>query len=289
MPECADSRLAWLEAAQNSDGGWGYFRGKRSWLEPTAFALLALSADSRRASAFERGWALVRSWQLPDGGWRPCAQVNRAHWTTALAVTLHARLAKQAGPDGEAALDRGIAWLVRTTGAENRPWRRLAHWLKPRVVEFDPKLSGWPWQPGDSSWIEPTAHTLMALKCAARGDREAARRIEFGERLLLDRRCADGGWNYGNRRVLRRDLPSYPETTALALLALAGNRSLDWNHALAQAERSWRETSSPLARAWLAVCLARYGRVLPGAFAENTTGDILVCAVEAMACSRILG
>src|SRR5579863_3560749 len=248
MPDCADSRLGLLVASQNQDGGWGYFPGKRSWLEPTAYALLALSADPRRKAAFERGWALVGSWQLPDGGWRPCAEVDQPHWTAALAVTLYAK----AGGD-EAALRRGVRWLVASTGAETRVLVPVAHWLRPAVVEFDPHLTGWPWHSGDSSWVEPTAHTLLALKQVAKLRRSSssalAGRIAMGERMLLDRRCSDGGWNYGNRRVLGVDLPSYPETTALALMALAGNDSIDWKPALERAERWGRETPSRLARA----------------------------------------
>lgn len=58
-----------LAAAQNADGGWGYFLGKQSWLEPTVYALLALS-DQSEGPAFARGWRLIRSWELPGGGWR---------------------------------------------------------------------------------------------------------------------------------------------------------------------------------------------------------------------------
>lgn len=57
---CVQSRLALLEASQNPDGGWGYFPGKQSWLEPTALALLALSAGGDRSAALTRGWDLLR-------------------------------------------------------------------------------------------------------------------------------------------------------------------------------------------------------------------------------------
>ncbi len=92
-----------LAAAQNADGGWGYFPGKQSWLEPTVYALLALSAQSGEP-AFARGWRLIRSWELPGGGWRGCAAVNEAHWATSLVVTLHAALGVY-----DAAFDRGVA------------------------------------------------------------------------------------------------------------------------------------------------------------------------------------
>src|SRR5690242_16754654 len=101
------SRLALLEASQNSDGGWGYFPGKQSWLEPTAFALLALSPNAAGSRAFARGWALLRSWQLPDGGWRPCAQVSEAHWASSVVVTLH-----QVAGVRDQAFRRGVEWLL---------------------------------------------------------------------------------------------------------------------------------------------------------------------------------
>ena len=44
------SRLEFLRKTQNTDGGWGYFPGKQSWLEPTAYAMLALQ-DTPKANA----------------------------------------------------------------------------------------------------------------------------------------------------------------------------------------------------------------------------------------------
>jgi len=273
-----------LAAAQNADGGWGYFPGKQSWLEPTVYALLAL-ADQPDGPAFARGWKLIRSWELPCGGWRGCAAVNEAHWATSLVVTLHAALDVYDG-----AFERGVAWLVGLTGAEGRPLSRLAHWLRPAIVEFDPELCGWPWQAGASSWTEPTAHAVMALRGALghANSPEIATRIMIGERMLLERRCRDGGWNYGNRRVLGADLPSYPETTALALMALAGHTSIQWGTMLNHVERMRRETRSPLARAWLSACLLQYRGERP-APADMTGGDdVVVAAVEAIRWERIL-
>jgi hypothetical protein len=283
-----------LAAAQNADGGWGYFPGKQSWLEPTVYALLALSAQSGEP-AFARGWRLIRSWELPGGGWRGCAAVNEAHWATSLVVTLHAALGVY-----DAAFDRGVAWLTASIGVEGRLLSRMAHWLQPNIVEFDPVLTGWPWQAGASSWIEPTAHALMALRCAAHASGshlnnpdlthpEAARRIATGERMLLERRCSDGGWNYGNRRVLGADLPSYPETTAMALMALNGHAGVQWEAALHHVERIWRETRSPLARAWLGACLLQYRGERPEPAAAGAgDNDLVVAAVEAIRWDRIL-
>ena len=67
-----DSRLDFLKVCQNRDGGWGYFPGKQSWLEPTVYACLALHGDA----VTDRAWSLIRSWQLPSGAFRPSAAVG---------------------------------------------------------------------------------------------------------------------------------------------------------------------------------------------------------------------
>lgn len=286
MAQCAQSRLALIEAAQNPDGGWGYFSGKQSWLEPTAYALLALAGEPRARTVCERGWRLVRSWEVASGGWRAGAQAGEAHWATSLVVTL-----RSATGIYDASTRRAVDWLIATRGAETRPLARLAQWLSPHTVEFDASLSGWPWQTGTSSWVEPTAHALMALgRVAGRREHTGLEdRIAVGRRMLLDRRCRDGGWNYGNRRVLGADLPSQPETTALALMALNGHAEIRWGEMLDRVARLWRATASPLARAWLGACLLQYRGERPDAPQnECRSGDILVAAVEVIPWNRIM-
>ena len=34
-----------LRRSQNPDGGWSFYRGKQSWLEPTFYAALVLNGD----------------------------------------------------------------------------------------------------------------------------------------------------------------------------------------------------------------------------------------------------
>lgn len=230
----------------------------------------------------------MRSWQLPEGAWRPSAQVGEAHWTTALCVTLHCLKGVH-----DASFRKGVDWLIETTGAERSWLVRTANFLRPSLVEFDPSLSGWPWRPGTSSWIEPTAHTLTALRKAAAfyDGKQLQRRIAEGEKMILERRCRDGGWNYGNRKILGMDLKSYPESTGLALLGLLGNRSLDLTTSLQLAVRYCRETKSEFARAWLTVSLSHYGISPPEPFMERggMSGDILLTAIETLAQSGVLG
>jgi hypothetical protein len=112
----------------------------------------------------------------------------------------------------------------------------------------------------------------------------------MGEKMILERRCSDGGWNYGNRRVLGEDLRSYPETTALALLGLSGNPALDLRVPLALAKRHWNETRSPLARAWLDVALRSHAAEAPplGEPLPLAPTDTMVNALEIMAHNGVL-
>ena len=276
-----------LRATQNPDGGWAFFPGKQqSWLEPTAYALMALHGDPASAASFERGWRLMRSWQLPDGSWKPCAAVHEPHWTTSLCVTLHCLRGVHDAP-----FERGVQWLLESSGVENGLRFRIAHFLRPSVVELDPSYKAWPWRPGNASWIEPTAHALVALKKASRviARPELAARIRLGEKMILDRRCSDGGWNYGNRKVLGTELPSYPETTALALLGLAGNASLQLSAPLEVARRYWRQTRSPLAKVWLRLSLRSHSIEVPAEPAgELERDDTLIRALERIASTGAL-
>ena len=49
--------------------------------------------------------------------------------------------------------------------------------------------------------------------------------MEEAEKLLVNRTCASGGWNFGNASVLGQDLRAYVPTTAMALLAMQDRRN----------------------------------------------------------------
>lgn len=281
------ARRLYLLAVQNADGGWGYLAGKQSWLEPTAYAMLALHGDQNASRSLARAWTALRSWQAADGGWRPGPAIEHSSWTTALAVTLHCVHNVFDQP-----FQRGVHWLCRTRGQEGVWWKRILNRLQPSEVGHDASLQGWPWLPANSSWVEPTAHALVALKKSRAALQRlrprdwslAASRIDMGEKMILDRRCADGGWNYGNRLVQNVTLPSYPETTALALLGLQGNPSLDLRGSVASARALWERSRSPMARAWLALCLRSYGQPLPAdGFEPAPPRDTAIAALEALA------
>ena len=269
-------RLDALRRAQNSDGGWGYFPGKGSWLEPTAYAAAALHGEP----AADRAWALLSSWQSGDGSWRPGASVNVASWGTSLCVTL--AIARQ---EWGTPLQKGVEWLLGSSGVESRLVNRIAARIGVLKSERDIGLKAWPWKPETSGWVEPTVHALVALKQASKriSSSELRERVRMGQEQLLNVRTRDGGWNYGSPAALGVDLPSYPETTALALVALQEQSGL--GGAFDLAARQLQETPSPLARAWLTIALRLRGMKPPEPDGE-LTGDVMITAVEALAAAE---
>ncbi len=264
------ARFEFLRTTQNPDGGWGYFPGKQSWLEPTVYAALALARDPLAGTRVETGWGLIEKWQNADGGWRPAAGVTASTWCTALALTLGDVLGVQG-----AAIDRGVHWLVTTTGAESSTLNRVLRFCGVSAIEREVKYPGWPWRPGTSAWVEPTAHSLVALRKVGyrKPSRAVADRIAAGERMLLSVRCTDGGWNYGSPRALGIELPSYSETTALALIGLQDHAPPD---AVNHGRGLLAGETSPLARAWLSVATRQQ------AIGGLTPSDVLISAIEAL-------
>ena len=190
-------RRALLEA-QNDDGGWGYRRGKRSRIEATGFALVALSAAGD-FSQFERRDGLL----IDPGATHPNVAFNAV-----------AALAAQHPPLGARETAAALTEVLLRHRGITLP--------ASEVIVQDNSLVGWPWLDGTFSWVEPTAWCLLALKRWSGRSRsaDAAARIDEAERLLRDRMCQGGGWNYGNRLVMDKALRPYASTTALGLLAL---------------------------------------------------------------------
>ncbi len=242
--------------------------------------MLALHGQPDSDTTVDRAWSLLRSWQLKDGSFRPSGQVQEGTWVTAHAVTL----ASVRGVDDQS-VHESVDWLLRVVGAEHDLSMRAASFFHLIQTKLDVSHEGWPWRDGNASWIEPTAHTLLALKKIAPHYRtaEVEHRILEGEKLVLSRRCADGGWNCGNPNVFNYDLPSYPETTGLALLGLCGRNEQKLAGALDVAERFRVETKSSLAKAWLQIALRCHGRELPTPVETPwASSDVMLAAVQAL-------
>ena len=85
--------------------------------------------------------------------------------------------------------------------------------------EFDGTIPAWSWVEGTSAWVEPTCYAILSLVRTNKG----AERVADGRRLLRDRQCQDGGWNYGNPRMFGTELAGQAAPTGWALLALERN------------------------------------------------------------------
>lgn len=198
----AQSLLEQLVRSRNEDGGWGYYPGKQSRIEPTCCALIALAATGLPADA-----SILQRWSTRGG-----RLIDTGATTPNVAFNAQALLA------------------VRHTGVRE-PWRAVYDWLlgikgvgfgQSEVVRQNSSLQGWPWRDGTTSWVEPTSWALLALKAfrSVWPTQNVKDRILEGERLLEDRVCVGGGWNYGNAIVFDSALPPHGSVSALALLAL---------------------------------------------------------------------
>ncbi len=214
------------------------------------------------------------------------ADVPEANWTSALCLTVYIARSIR-----DKAFDRGLARVLRTVGAEGSFLMEITQHINPAMVEFDNRVQGWPWRPNNGSWVEPTVHSMVALKHVVRLSGESANflsiraRTGAAERMLMNRRCDDGGWNYGNSRVWSRVLPSYPETTGIALLGLQNRPAAELKPSLGIAEKYWRETQSPLAKAWLSIALRNFGIAVPNPAepaAAKPSQDVLLAALQCL-------
>jgi hypothetical protein len=241
MREHIQAAQAWLALAQGQDGGWPYRAGMQSYPEPTCYSLLALAPEGWPLAAEGLGdqqaarqrraldWLVSR---VNSHGALTLDGDDEPHWGTSLFVLTLSRL-KPALP----ILDLGLPILDSGTKEEQSAIRnpqsaittyvqRSVQWLlswqgntlEPETgITVNSRLRGWPWMSHTFSWVEPTCYAVLALKLWGLGRHP---RVAEAERLLLDRACSGGGWNYGGRIAFGRDLQPYLPTTALAIVAL---------------------------------------------------------------------
>jgi hypothetical protein len=261
----ADAAVEYLFETQNRDGGWGAQIRQRSNTEATAYALLALAsldvAESKAANAALK-WLVLT--QRPDGSWPLGAEFPDSSWTSAIATA-----ALSYFESGRSQAIRGANWLLNQQGRGIGFLASLLHWLAPdsAAVKLNPFIKGWSWTPETFSWVEPTAYSLIALKkLRPHLDRAKVKeRIEEGERLIYDRMCEGGGWNYGNSNVLGEKLWPYPDVTAVALIALQGHAKREENQmSLRALKKMLDETDSGLSLSWSILCLSLYGEETAG-------------------------
>lgn len=255
-----------LISLQNPDGGWGAAASRSSNTEATSLALSALRAGGESSSGDRvvRAALWLAARQNPDGGWRLNDVASAGSWTTALAIAALAEM-----PEHRQRAIAGAHWLLTQEGSKPGILAEMILWVtgKSGANRINRDLIGWSWVPRSFSWVEPTSYALLAIKKMkpALGETNAAERIEQGEAMIYDRMCAGGGWNYGNSKVLDYALWPYPDTTALALVALQDRAAETANRqSLHVLKKISQEANSGLACAWTAICLDLYGEPVEG-------------------------
>ena len=201
--------LDYLLQSQNADGGWGYRIGGMSYIEPTSAALLAVR-DTPNDFARYRARDFLLALQQKDGGWGIAQIDDESGWMTAWAVRALASFA-----DLQIKIDRGVLWLIQTSGnviTDPKNRAKIREWY-----QMDSTLRGFPWQVGDAAWVHPTALAILALVAANQRDHA---RTRDAVAYLLDRATASGGWNIGNPQMIDKPIPATIQDTAMALLAL---------------------------------------------------------------------
>ena len=282
-----------LVGAANASGGWAYHAAKASRLEPTIWALMALLADGNSSAILAARLSRDRGFLFGarDADGLLAEQPDRPPNFVANGL---AALLFQQYPDvfGRRRTHQLLATLAARSG-ERSP---ASHF-----IGQDNSLRGWAWIDRTSSWVEPTAWCLLALKKAGMGapplvSDEVGSRISEAEALLFNRCSPSGGWNYGNPIVFGQVLGSYIPTTAVALLALqdqpdhpAVQRSLRFLQANRLAE------PSGFALALTLICFRTYGlmaddveRLLVGAV-HGTTSPFLNLHGAALALYALAG
>ena len=246
-----------LKANQKASGTYRGNQGKQDSIESTCLTMLALRRQSSNELA--RTVRAFQGLQNADGSWSAFAgDEPDGCWVTALAT-----LALVAVGSEQVGLASAIQWLLSAKGREANWFWRWKFQTVDNNVKFDPAKYGWSWVLGTTSWVIPTAFSVIALrqvkKCGLNQTADVVEQIEMGVRMLLDRMCPNGGWNAGNGMAFGVPYAPYIDATAVALLALDGNEKEPG----VQASLAWLVNRlpgcpSPYSLAWGILALAAY-------------------------------
>ena len=276
--------------ARRFSNGWQLTPGRS--IEPLCFRILALRRDARELEHT----LLLERLQQKDGAWpavfgdeEPCA------WTTALAVFALMTMGRKAR------LRRAVDWLIDSKGREASWFWRWKFRNIDTEVRFDPAKYGWAWVPATTSWVVPTAMSIIALEKVRQAGIVAAyainERIKMGIAMLLDRMCPGGGWNSGNGIAFGVALDPYIDATAIAVLALQQYQHEAVIASLSRLISGLAECPSPYSIAWgiLALTLHRHrinqgdplrvalGRLIAATAADRSTLDMVTLSICALA------
>jgi len=207
-----DSALTFLLSSGAGLPGWGYQRDHDPVVEPTAAVLIYLQRFQEAQDTLHLSLDWLVQIQHPDGGWGINESDPESGWHTAWAILA---LRRCLGP--EAVIASGIDWLGQVDAMKLQDSADLA--MGEQVAKIDFSLVGWPWLPGEASWVEPTALSILASDGRGQTSKEQNRLAE-AVKYLVDRRCKGGGWNVGNPVMFNSNLPARAVPTAWSLIAL---------------------------------------------------------------------
>ncbi len=230
--------------------GWGYERDGMICTEPTALALLALSAtqaaDERTPQAADEALRWLASIQNPNGSVGISQILPSPEWPTPYAILVWSGKGEYAEQTASA-----TNWLLE--------WKGSSLKNEPDVFAHDATIVGWPWVTQTHSWIEPTAMAVLALRKQGLSRHE---RVGDGLRLIINRSIPTGGWNYGNNVVFGSILRAQPTDTGMALTALRGIHGADAVAALActYLENIIQDLRAPQSLCWALLGLTAWKR-----------------------------
>ncbi len=253
-------RLEPMLALRRSDGSFAYRSGGPGQAECTCYALLALKAVGHPMDGdVARSLDWLASLEREDGGFAPQTSILTSNWVTGLiSITMGAYQRTETQR-------KAVEWLLGITGGESARWRHVIHNLLGTKTEYPQTHQGWPWAVGTAAWLEPTVLGTLAMLCAQTPDLFPDLRTRIGERfdearkMLLDRRCADGGWNYGAPIALGIGALSYPETTGMALFGLQGTAAEVLSKSTLLAHRMLAGKPHANGVSWLQLGLSAFG------------------------------
>jgi hypothetical protein len=205
--------INFIISSQNQDGGWGYKPGQASIIEAASSSLLSLYAIGFREDFQQRAVEWLSNAQNSDGGWGINQWDHESSWQTAWALL--ALASNQADPE---IIKVAMNWLL-DFGFDPFEDNEAQEIIREQF-NIDTNLNGWPWRTGEAAWIEPTALSLLALHSSGIDDQNN-NRMQEAVRYLDDRRCVDGGWNFGNPVMFSKELPPRTYHTSLSILALS--------------------------------------------------------------------